>query len=174
MSPSPMIRLPQFLLACSALLLAFPAFGQSKPDCSSLPDHTKLRSVLQSVVKEGADRQQWPWQSRVGSHRKPRWHRLCRCFQWQRSRSAVARQSCYRCREGQHGKRPQFIGLRSLHGQCLRRFPARTESIQPGHQRTSKCAGCIRSRHNLWHPRRPHGRKADRRCNRFRWRFAFV
>jgi heme/copper-type cytochrome/quinol oxidase subunit 3/uncharacterized protein GlcG (DUF336 family) len=57
MSPSPMIRLirlPKFLLSCFALLLALPAFSQSKPDCSSLPDHTKLRSVLQSVVKEGA------------------------------------------------------------------------------------------------------------------------
>lgn len=49
-----MIRVPQFLLSCFALLLALPAFGQSKPDCSALPDHTKLRSVLQSVVKEGA------------------------------------------------------------------------------------------------------------------------
>src|ERR1700685_4664730 len=54
MSPSRKIKLHQLLISGSALLLAFPAFGQAKPDCSSLPDHTKLRSVLQAVVKEGA------------------------------------------------------------------------------------------------------------------------
>src|SRR3954463_1750760 len=37
------------LLMSTANLL----FAQAKPDCGSLPDHDKLRSVLQSVVKEG-------------------------------------------------------------------------------------------------------------------------
>ncbi len=38
----------------SLLLLPAAALAQSKPDCSALPDHTRLRSTLQSVVKEGA------------------------------------------------------------------------------------------------------------------------
>ena len=42
------------LLCCSSLVLTLPGMAQSKPDCASLPDHTRLRSVLQSVVKEGA------------------------------------------------------------------------------------------------------------------------
>ncbi len=33
---------------------AGPCIAQAKPDCSSLPDSNRLRSVLQSVVKEGA------------------------------------------------------------------------------------------------------------------------
>lgn len=36
------------------LLFNLPAIAQSKPDCGSLPDHSKLRNVLQSVIKEGA------------------------------------------------------------------------------------------------------------------------
>lgn len=33
---------------------AVPAMAQSKPDCSALPDAGRLRSVVQSVVREGA------------------------------------------------------------------------------------------------------------------------
>ncbi len=41
------------MLGLSALT-GTPLFAQQKPDCTSLPDHTRLRSILQSVVKEGA------------------------------------------------------------------------------------------------------------------------
>ena len=37
-----------------ALSLSLPAVALSKPDCSALPNRDRLRSVLQSVVKEGA------------------------------------------------------------------------------------------------------------------------
>lgn len=41
------------MLSLSALA-GVPLLAQGKPDCTSLPDHTRLRSILQSVVKEGA------------------------------------------------------------------------------------------------------------------------
>src|SRR5512140_2041681 len=31
-------------------------FGQSKPDCSQVPDAARLRSTVQSVVKQGASK----------------------------------------------------------------------------------------------------------------------
>ena len=46
--------LQKILVSCAALSLSLPLIAQSRPDCSSLPDRTKLRTVLQSVVKEGA------------------------------------------------------------------------------------------------------------------------
>ena len=42
---------------CSlALILSSGAslFAQAKPDCSGLPDHTRLRNIVQSVVKQGS------------------------------------------------------------------------------------------------------------------------
>ena len=39
-----------------ALSLCAPAFAQAKPNCDGLPDAGQLRSVLQSVVKEGASK----------------------------------------------------------------------------------------------------------------------
>jgi uncharacterized protein GlcG (DUF336 family) len=41
-------------VAAVALLAVAPAIAQSKPDCSALPDAGRLRSVVQSVVREGA------------------------------------------------------------------------------------------------------------------------
>jgi len=41
------------LIAVSATL---PLIAQSKPDCSALPDAGRLRSIVQSVVKEGASK----------------------------------------------------------------------------------------------------------------------
>ena len=41
-------------LFCAAILIALPIVAQQKPDCTGLPDAGRLRSVLQSVVKEGA------------------------------------------------------------------------------------------------------------------------
>lgn len=40
-------------LAAVALMLTLPAFAQSRPDCSSLPNANTLRTALQSVVKQG-------------------------------------------------------------------------------------------------------------------------
>lgn len=37
-----------------AMLYARPLLAQAKPDCSGLPDAARLKSVLQSVVREGA------------------------------------------------------------------------------------------------------------------------
>jgi uncharacterized protein GlcG (DUF336 family) len=57
-------RMSNRLLIVGALLIAAPA--AAKPaDCSALPDHAKLRTALQTVVKQGADvntgmgNQQW-------------------------------------------------------------------------------------------------------------------
>lgn len=46
--------LKKTLLWSALFSLSLPVIAQSKPDCSALPDHTRLRTVLQSVVKEGA------------------------------------------------------------------------------------------------------------------------
>ncbi len=42
-----------FCLLTAALALTVPSFAQAKPDCSALPNADRLRSVLQSVVKQG-------------------------------------------------------------------------------------------------------------------------
>lgn len=42
------------LLATAALPLSLATHAQTKPDCPSLPDADRLRSVLRAVVKEGA------------------------------------------------------------------------------------------------------------------------
>ena len=42
--------------AALALSLCAPTFAQAKPDCKGLPDAEQLRGVLQSVVKEGAEK----------------------------------------------------------------------------------------------------------------------
>ncbi len=41
------------LLLPTAFALTVPCLAQAKPDCSALPNASKLRSVLQSVVKQG-------------------------------------------------------------------------------------------------------------------------
>lgn len=43
-----------FLALSCALVLAAPAFPQAKADCSALPSADRLRSVVQSVVRQGA------------------------------------------------------------------------------------------------------------------------
>src|SRR6185437_7825371 len=53
-----MIRRPGMLLVAGlllGLLLDCAAFAQAKPDCSALPDHNRLRTVLQAAVKGGAE-----------------------------------------------------------------------------------------------------------------------
>jgi uncharacterized protein GlcG (DUF336 family) len=47
------IGIQQLILFCGACS-ALPLAAQSKPDCSALPDAGRLRSIVQSVVKEGA------------------------------------------------------------------------------------------------------------------------
>jgi hypothetical protein len=42
--------------ACAFLLCGVPGVAQSKPDCPGLPDAGRLKSVLQSIVKEGASK----------------------------------------------------------------------------------------------------------------------
>src|SRR5205809_1122544 len=42
------------LVALSAALIVLPLVAQEKPDCSGVPDAGRLRSVVQSVVKQGA------------------------------------------------------------------------------------------------------------------------
>jgi hypothetical protein len=50
------------------LIAGYPlaCIAQSKPDCSELPDAARLRSTLQSVVRQGASKnggmgnQEWP------------------------------------------------------------------------------------------------------------------
>jgi hypothetical protein len=48
----------KLFLSCSVLSLAIalPCGAQQKADCSALPDAARLRTVLQSVVKEGASK----------------------------------------------------------------------------------------------------------------------
>src|SRR6185437_2604903 len=53
-----MIRRPGMLLVAGlllGLLLDCAAFSQAKPDFSALPDHNRLRTVLQAAVKGGAE-----------------------------------------------------------------------------------------------------------------------
>ncbi len=45
-----------FVIALSAGCLALPLAAQSKPNCAELPDAGRLRSVVQSVVREGASK----------------------------------------------------------------------------------------------------------------------
>lgn len=45
--------LQQILITCSSLIFTMPAMAQARPSCPSLPDAARLRSVLQSIVKEG-------------------------------------------------------------------------------------------------------------------------
>lgn len=45
-----------FVIAVSAGCLALPLAAQSKPNCAELPDAGRLRSVVQSVVREGASK----------------------------------------------------------------------------------------------------------------------
>ena len=49
-------RLRPLSLATGSLILALPCFSQAKPDCSALPDATRLRTVLQSIVKQGSEK----------------------------------------------------------------------------------------------------------------------
>lgn len=53
-TPRPVVNALAFSL--SLLVLApLAVVAQSAPDCSSLPNHDRLRTILQSVVKEGAN-----------------------------------------------------------------------------------------------------------------------
>jgi len=49
-------RLRPLCLAAGSLIIALPCFSQAKPDCSAVPDSTRLRNVLQSIVKLGNEK----------------------------------------------------------------------------------------------------------------------
>ncbi|KAA6457587.1 heme-binding protein [Acidobacteria bacterium AB60] len=46
----------RFVITLSAAWAALPLVAQVKPDCTGLPDAGRLRTVIQSVVKEGASK----------------------------------------------------------------------------------------------------------------------
>ena len=49
-------RLRPLCVAAGGFFIALPCFSQAKPDCSALPDATRLRGVLQSIVKQGSEK----------------------------------------------------------------------------------------------------------------------
>lgn len=50
------LRRPMLMLAAVSLACSLPLFAQAKPDCSGLPDAGRLKSVLQSVVRQGSSK----------------------------------------------------------------------------------------------------------------------
>lgn len=50
------IHVSRLAIVLSAVCLSLPVAAQTTPDCSALPDAGRLRSVVQSVVKEGASK----------------------------------------------------------------------------------------------------------------------
>lgn len=68
-----MIRHPGMLLVAGLLLglmLDCAAYAQAKPDCSALPDHNRLKTVLQAAVKGGAEGQRRHGKPGMGGGRK--------------------------------------------------------------------------------------------------------
>jgi uncharacterized protein GlcG (DUF336 family) len=49
-------RLGPCCVVAGCFTLALPSFAQAKPDCSAVPDSTRLRSILQSIVKQGSEK----------------------------------------------------------------------------------------------------------------------
>ena len=51
-----LFRLIPLCVAAGGFFMALPCFSQAKPDCSAVPDATRLRGVLQSIVKQGSEK----------------------------------------------------------------------------------------------------------------------
>lgn len=54
MNAANLLRASRLALLSSMISISMPATAQAKPDCNGLPDAGRLRTVLQSIVKEGA------------------------------------------------------------------------------------------------------------------------